>query len=145
SGGKRKRSGPGWPGWPPGLRPVGFLTTGLGAWGGLWEGGNDELEAFWLSRSSRSRTRASRAATCCCRAAMRRSRSRHPGQTASVISVFYAAAHLGGAVSMDGYVQFSPIPRQSTGRTPVGAWQVQGGSTGFSSVEVADWYSTSCY
>ena len=45
-GGKRRRDKPGCLGCPPVCLPERFLTTGLGAPGGLAEGGIEELEAF---------------------------------------------------------------------------------------------------
>ena len=42
------------PGWPPGFLPVGFLVTGLGAWGGLAEGGVEELVALTPRRAVRA-------------------------------------------------------------------------------------------
>ena len=51
-GGRRRRNVGGWPSWPPRFLPVGVLTTGVGACGGLAEGGSDELEAFLPSRAS---------------------------------------------------------------------------------------------
>ncbi len=53
------------PGWPPGLWPVGLLTTGGGAWNGLADGGIDELVAFCPSRDCNSRSFASSSATRC--------------------------------------------------------------------------------
>jgi hypothetical protein len=84
SGGKRTRDSAGWPGCPPALRPVDFLTTGLGASGGLAEGGSEELEAFWPRRASRSRTVCSSCAT-------RSSSSAQRGQvgTVSLMTSFY--------------------------------------------------------
>src|SRR3954451_3172715 len=62
SAGRRWRWFPGCPGCPPGLRPVGRLTVGLGAPGGSVEGGIEELEELRLSCWRRSRTSASRSA-----------------------------------------------------------------------------------
>src|SRR5512135_899526 len=62
SAGSRSRWYPGCPGCPPGWRPVGRLTTGLGAPGGSVEGGIEELEELRLSCWRRSRTSASKSA-----------------------------------------------------------------------------------
>src|SRR5262249_15700825 len=84
---------PSWPGWPPLLRPVGFLTTGAGAWGGLAEGGSDELEALAPRRCCRSLTRRSSSSTRFRSVSMRASRWAHPGQLASLMPSFYPARH----------------------------------------------------
>ena len=49
SGGKRWRWCPGCPGYPPGLRPIGVLMTGLGAPGGSTEGGEEEFDELRFS------------------------------------------------------------------------------------------------
>src|SRR5438876_2051885 len=90
--GKRRRWRPWCPGWPPLLRPVGFLTTGGGAAGGLAEGGNEELEALSPKRCSESRTRPCRSSICRFSASVRRSRSMHPGQLGWLTPSFYPAA-----------------------------------------------------
>jgi hypothetical protein len=69
----------GGPGWPPGFLAVVFLVTGLGAPGGLAEGGVPELVALVPRRASSSATRR-------CNAARRSSRSRHPGQVTTAIT-----------------------------------------------------------
>src|SRR5438874_9424312 len=89
--GRRRRWCPGCPGWPPLLRPVGFLTTGGGAAGGLAEGASEELEALSPRRCFKSRTSRSRPSTRCCSAAMRASRWTHPGQLGWLIPSFYLA------------------------------------------------------
>jgi hypothetical protein len=66
----------------------GFLTTGLGAWGGLAEGGREELEAFLPRCSWRLRTRSVSVASCCCKRAMIASRCRYPGQEDASMTVF---------------------------------------------------------
>jgi hypothetical protein len=48
-GGSRWRRWAGCPGCPPDWRPVGLLGAGLGAPGGLAEGGSEELVALRLS------------------------------------------------------------------------------------------------
>lgn len=75
----------GWPGRPPGLLPVGALVTGLGAWGGLAEGGVEELLALVPSRAVRSRTSASSSATRRFRSAISPSRCRQPGHSDSAM------------------------------------------------------------
>src|SRR5262245_26892181 len=84
SGGKRRRDRPRWPGCPPVCLPVRFLTTGLGAWGGLDDGGREELEAFCPRRAWRSRT-------VCSNWAMRSSSSAQREQfgTGSLIAPLY--------------------------------------------------------
>src|SRR5579884_2852178 len=89
SGGRRRCKVGGCPGWPPGFLPEGCLTTGLGVWGGLAEGGREELEALFWSCSSRTRPRSVSVASCCCKRAMIASRCRHPGQEGSSIYGFY--------------------------------------------------------
>src|SRR5262249_53336747 len=71
--------------------PEDFFTTGGGAEGGSAEGGREELEEFRPGRASSSRTRASRVVSCCCKAAITASRSRHPGQTGSLMLLDYEA------------------------------------------------------
>src|SRR5436305_6369500 len=87
--GRRRRWWPLWPGWPPVLRPVGFLTTGGGAAGGLAEGAREELEALSPRRCLRSRPSRSRSSTSCSSVAMRASRWAHPGQLGWLIPSFY--------------------------------------------------------
>ena len=58
-----------WPGWPPGLRPVGGLGGSFGALGGLADGGSEELPECVLSRAFRSRTSARSSFTCACSSA----------------------------------------------------------------------------
>ena len=77
------------PNCPPGLRPEGFLTTGLGAPGGFAEGGNDELEAFSPNRARSSRTSALSSAICRTKSAIMASRSTHPGQDRGSMTTAY--------------------------------------------------------
>src|SRR5580700_4920743 len=77
------------PSCPPGLRPEGFLTTGLGAPGGFAEGGNDELEAFSPNRARSSRTSALSSAICRTKSAIMASRSTHPGQDRGSMTTAY--------------------------------------------------------
>jgi hypothetical protein len=87
SGGSSSFKCGGCPGWPPGWRPVGFSTTGLGALRGLAEGGTDEFEELMPRRAVRSRTSASSSATRRSNSAMRASRSRHPGHAAMAMPI----------------------------------------------------------
>ena len=64
-----------------------FLVTGLGAWGGLAEGGREELLAFCPRRACSSRTSGGKAASCCCRSARTASRSRQPWQLSLLMLV----------------------------------------------------------
>src|SRR5262245_46121417 len=89
SGGSRRRRWAGWPGWAPGLLPVGDLVTGLGASGGLAEGGVEELVALAPRRAVRSRTSASSSATRRFRSAISSSRCRQPGHATSVMETGY--------------------------------------------------------
>src|SRR6266511_4169107 len=78
SAGKRVRTQAVCPGWPPGARPDRFFAGGRGALGRAVEGGREEFCEFWLRRASRSCTRVVKEVTCCCKAAITASRSRHP-------------------------------------------------------------------
>src|SRR6266540_1054992 len=78
SAGKRVRTQAVCPGWPPGARPDRFFAGGRGALGRSVEGGREEFCEFWLRRASRSCTRVVKEVTCCCKAAITASRSRHP-------------------------------------------------------------------
>src|ERR1051326_2158433 len=64
SGGSGFRPWAGWPFWAPMRRPVGCLRAGLGACGGLAEGGREELVLLRLSLCSSSRTRRANWFTC---------------------------------------------------------------------------------
>src|SRR5207244_7291588 len=81
-GGRRTREWPLCPGCPPGLRPVGFLLTGLGASGGLVEGAIEELDAFRRARSPRLRWWACISASCSFNSAIRASSFRQFGYVA---------------------------------------------------------------
>src|ERR1019366_8773512 len=87
SGGRRLREWPGCPGCPPGFRPVGCLGHGLGASGGLVDGGIEELEAFRPARSPSLPIWALSVLSCFSKSAMRASRSRQPGHTGAVTGV----------------------------------------------------------
>src|SRR5512144_3351034 len=78
----RSRWCPGCPGCPPGWRPVGRLTTGLGAPGGSAEGGVEELEELRVSCPRRSRTSASSSAIRCSAASKRVRKGTHSGHDA---------------------------------------------------------------
>src|SRR5512142_978292 len=82
SAGSRSRWCPGCPGCPPGWRPVGRLTTGLGAPGGSAEGGVEELEELRVSCPRRSRTSASSSAIRCSAASKRVRKWTHSGHDA---------------------------------------------------------------
>src|SRR5262249_54808695 len=91
-----------------GARPL--AGAGLGDWsggpGGLAEGGSEEVDAFWPRRARKSRTSPSRESARCCKAPMRASRSRRPGQRrlareASEAGDRFAAAPV-PVVGMDG-------------------------------------------
>src|SRR5580700_297973 len=97
------------PSCPPGLRPEGFLTTGLGAPGGFAEGGNDELEAFSPNRARSSRTSALSSAICRTKSAIMASRSTHPGQDRGSMTTAYkinpsSAAPVFQLSRMNGYL-----------------------------------------
>src|SRR5512144_2212699 len=78
----RSRWCPGCPGCPPGWRPVGRLTTGVGAPGGSAEGGVEELEELRVSCPRRSRTSASSSAIRCSAASKRVRKRTHSGHDA---------------------------------------------------------------
>src|SRR5512135_1759786 len=82
SAGRRSRQCPGCPGCPPGWRPVGRLTTGLGAPGGSAAGGVEELEELRVSCPRRSRTSDSSSAIRCSAASKRVRKWTHSGHDA---------------------------------------------------------------